>query len=66
MQNSTIPANAPLENDSEIWASLKSAIAASSGFKGWQQFDGKVICQGKNLDEQIRCYLSETLNTLAY
>ena len=54
-------------DDSQIWASLKSAIGASSGFQRWQlerNFDtgpGTV-----SLDRQVRSYLRETLETLAY
>ncbi|MBD2040230.1 hypothetical protein [Microcoleus sp. FACHB-672] len=53
--------------DAKIWNSLKQAIAASSGFKRWQT----ELLQDKQyrdpgLDHQVRCYLRETLETLAY
>lgn len=53
--------------DSEIWHSLKQAIAASSGFERWQlerNTDGRL--SGLNLDNLVRYYLRETLETLAY
>jgi hypothetical protein len=56
-----------LNNDSAIWASLKLAIATSSGFKCWQEEQ----TSEKDLtvpfsDTQIRHYLRQTLETLAY
>lgn len=56
-----------LPGDSDIWQNLKQAIAASSGFKRWQlerSLDGKF--SGINLDNLVRSYLRETLETLAY
>ena len=53
--------------DSEIWHNLKEAIAASSGFHRWQlerNTDGHLT--GLNLDNLVRYYLRETLETLAY
>ena len=56
-----------LPADSEIWHSLKEAIAASSGFDRWQlerNTDGRL--SGLSLDNLVRSYLRETLETLAY
>jgi hypothetical protein len=56
-----------LPADSEIWHNLKQAIAASSGFERWQlerNTDGRL--SGLNLDNLVRYYLRETLETLAY
>lgn len=53
--------------DPSIWESLKQAIAASSGFQRWQlerNADGRFDRQ--NLDNRVRHYLRETLETLAY
>lgn len=54
--------------DSQIWSSLKQAIATSSGFQRWQKehptTSGDPLPQ--NLDTQVRRYLRETLETLAY
>ncbi len=50
-----------------IWSSLKCAIAASSGFQRWQLehlMDAQL--QELSLDHQVRRYLHETLETLAY
>ena len=59
----------PIElcEDSEIWCSLKSAIGASSGFQRWQlelNFDTQQ--PNATIDQQVRSYLRETLETLAY
>lgn len=56
-----------LSNDNTIWTSLKQAIADSSGFKCWQQEQ----INEKDLDTplsdaQVRHYLRQTLETLAY
>ncbi len=48
----------------EIWSSLRSAIAKSSGFKRWQQEQG--ISDQSDLDLMVRRYLKKTLETLAY
>jgi len=52
--------------DSEIWANLREAIANSSGFKGWKQQQEKTNLEALSLDKQVRRYLRETLETLAY
>ncbi|MGA7934229.1 MAG: hypothetical protein WCA35_11835 [Kovacikia sp.] len=56
-----------LPEDSEIWQSLKQAIATSSGFQRWRierSIDG--VLSGLALDSLVRKYLRETLETLAY
>lgn len=56
-----------LPPDSEIWESLKHAIAASSGFQRWQIEQGnEATPTDSGLDFSIRRYLRETLETLAY
>jgi hypothetical protein len=56
-----------LPEDSEIWASLKQAIAASSGFQRWQlERNPADALSQSSLDVLIRRYLRETLETLAY
>jgi hypothetical protein len=55
-----------VSDDSEIWANLREAIAHSSGFKGWQQQQPKAALDTLSLDKQVRRYLRETLETLAY
>lgn len=59
--------SAKSETDAKIWNSLKQAIAASSGFQRWQTellLDKQYRDSG--LDHQVRRYLRETLETLAY
>lgn len=52
----------------QIWDNLKQAIAASSGFQRWQLERLLVDDQFHklSLDHQVRRYLRETLETLAY
>jgi hypothetical protein len=67
MVNSTVSPPRQLEGEREIWESLQQAIAASSGFRRWQQEqpDGEWL-PAANLEAQVRRYLRETLATLAY
>ncbi|MEN9869531.1 MAG: hypothetical protein RLZZ171_514 [Cyanobacteriota bacterium] len=62
MTNSTIAS--PNQREQEIWFSLRQAIAKSSGFQSWQQ--ERDISSEMELDQQVRLYLKETLETLAY
>ncbi len=51
----------------QIWDNLKQAIATSSGFQRWQLeclVDAQFL--QLSLDYQVRRYLRETLETLAY
>ena len=64
MTNSIISSQNGGEQDQAIWFSLRQAIAKSSGFQSWQQ--ERNIDRGVALDEQVRNYLKETLETLAY
>ncbi|MGK7893822.1 MAG: hypothetical protein AB4372_09400 [Xenococcus sp. (in: cyanobacteria)] len=64
MANSTISTLGQSNQDSEIWASLRSAISESSGFQRWQQ--EQEISEESDLDLVVRRYLKETLETLAY
>ncbi len=55
--------------DSKVWSDLKQAIATSSGFDKWQRSrngDIKDVVQESVLDDLVRSYLRETLETLAY
>lgn len=54
--------------DTQIWHNLKSAIAASSGFQRWQleRISTEAQVREISLDNQVRRYLRETLETLAY
>lgn len=56
-----------LQADSQIWDSLKCAIGSSSGFQRWQlelNFENQQA--NASIDQQVRSYLRETLETLAY
>lgn len=60
-------ASSQFSEDTQIWDSLKQAISASSGFQRWQlehPVDDQL--RGGSLDSRVRCYLRETLETLAY
>jgi hypothetical protein len=65
MINSTMTPNHHTEAEKEVWESLQQAIADCSGFQQWQEQQ-----ETKNeilaLDQQVRSYLRETLETLAY
>lgn len=50
-------------SDSQMWESLKLAIAESSGFQRWQL---DRTSQEADLDALVHQYLRETLETLAY
>lgn len=51
----------------QIWDSLKKAITASSGFQRWQlELLPQDTVQKLSLDYQVRRYLREALETLAY
>lgn len=61
--------------DPKVWSNLKQVIATSSGFDKWQRSrneDAKsdpkdvLISQDAVLDDLVRSYLRETLETLAY
>ena len=60
--------------DPKVWGNLKQAIATSSGFDKWQssRHGDKAVdkvtasSQESNLDDLVRSYLRETLETLAY
>ncbi|MGL5061148.1 MAG: hypothetical protein ACRC62_14340 [Microcoleus sp.] len=66
-QETEYPQPIELCEDSQIWDSLKEAIGSSSGFQRWQlerNFDSQP--ENASLDPQVRAYLRETLETLAY
>ena len=67
MASSTVSPESQFERDRQIWESLKQAISASSGFRRWQQQQRDVARPSQaSLDAQVRRYLRETLETLAY
>lgn len=68
MENSATSESMQFSQDSQIWMNLKQAIAASSGFQRWQMEHPPLgnEFQDFNLDNRVRRYLRETLETLAY
>lgn len=64
MANPTITPQAGKDEDQEIWLSLRQAISKSSGFQSWQE--EREVNIKMDLDTKVRCYLKETLETLAY
>lgn len=52
-------------DDARIWANLRDAIASSSGFQGWKHQQDEHL-ETQPLDQLVRLYLRETLETLAY
>lgn len=52
--------------DAELWQSLKSAIASSSGFQSWRSEQSSSITDTSSNEQLVRLYLRETLETLAY
>ncbi len=63
MTNSTMTANH--QADTEVWENLQQVIADCSGFQEWQAQQQKDV-DVESLDQQVRSYLRETLETLAY
>ncbi len=67
MASSAPSESTQFSHDSEIWDSLKQAIAASSGFQRWQlEHPVSEQLQDYSFDSRVRRYLRETLETLAY
>ncbi len=64
MADSDIAVQNGSNQDQEIWNNLQQAIAKSSGFQSWKQ--ERNVTVKENLDVQVRRYLEETLETLAY
>ncbi len=55
-----------LSDHARIWYSLKNAIASSSGFNSWKGELPSAEADAVPLDQLVRRYLRETLETLAY
>ncbi|HEY9763139.1 MAG TPA: hypothetical protein V6D07_11485 [Trichocoleus sp.] len=53
-------------SDAQIWQNLKRAIASSSGFQRWKAEHSSAEIETTSLEQLVRCYLRETLETLAY
>ena len=69
MANSPSTGPAHGAQDAVLWESLKSAIAASSGFQSWQAEQTTTTnasITNASVEQMVRLYLRETLETLAY
>jgi hypothetical protein len=66
MTNSPASTSTIVSQDTQIWDSLKGAIATSSGFQRWQLEHAVDEYEQSSLDYRVRRYLRETLETLAY
>lgn len=67
MASSATSESSRFSQDSQIWDSLKQAIADSSGFQRWQiEYPKQDQLQDYTLDSLVSRYLRETLDTLAY
>lgn len=51
--------------DAVLWDSLKKAIANSSGFQSWRS-EQSLTTANYSVEQLVRLYLRETLETLAY
>ncbi|MEA5510064.1 hypothetical protein VB715_09840 [Crocosphaera sp. UHCC 0190] len=65
MTSLTVSPDRPADEEREVWESLQQAIADCSGFQQWQARQ-KTPPEILSLDQQVRLYLRETLETLAY
>lgn len=52
--------------EAQVWQSLKRAIASSSGFQRWKAEHDANEIETAPLEQLVRRYLRETLETLAY
>lgn len=68
MLSPSIASSNSFSRDSAVWGNLKQAIANSSGFKRWltEQLIKDQELEKESIDVQVRSYLRETLETLAY
>ena len=65
MTNSSSAAPGHATQDTELWQSLKCAIANSSGFKSWCTEQSAQLADITSVEQKVRLYLRETLETLA-
>ena len=66
MNNSSSTSPSHAAENAELWQSLKNAIAQSSGFQSWQAEQSSSIAADASVEQLVRLYLRETLETLAY
>lgn len=56
----------PNSEDTNVWLSLQRAICNSAGFQRWKSELPTEILDKTPLEQLVRRYLRETLETLAY
>lgn len=66
MTSSMISPDHCTEQEQQVWNSLQQAISDCSGFQQWQAQQETDKMGQETLDQQVRSYLRETLETLAY
>ena len=66
MSNTTSAQSSHAADNSELWQSLKMAIAASSGFQRWRSEQLSSIDSTVSDEQLVRLYVLDTLETLAY
>jgi hypothetical protein len=66
MASTSFPVSNSSLDDASVWPSLKRAIATSSGFQRWKSELSLDFLEKTPLDQLVRRYLRETLETLAY
>lgn len=67
MKSTTLSESSQISPESPVWDNLKDAIASSSGFQCWQmEHPAAEHLQDCSLEYQVRRYLRDTLETLAY
>jgi hypothetical protein len=67
MSSPSLSPQSTFDQDQEVWENLKQAIASCSGFRRWQEEQTAELSVSQvNLEHQVRSYLRETLETLAY
>lgn len=66
MAHSSTTDSVDVARDAELWDSLKRAIANSSGFQSWRSEQSSMTRADLSVEQLVRLYLRETLETLAY
>ncbi|MEO0455657.1 MAG: hypothetical protein AAF152_03625 [Cyanobacteria bacterium P01_A01_bin.114] len=66
MANQSLMRDSSASDSAGVWASLKLAISNSSGFNRWKSELALDVLDKTPLDQLVRRYLRETLETLAY
>ena len=60
------PSTLPSSENTNVWLNLQRAICSSTGFQRWKSELPSDILDKTPLEQLVRRYLRETLETLAY